>query len=564
MKAKFNSIVWRFILPVVIISALAFIGVATLTFTNLNNMVIDGAASAAENTVNQYKQLRKYYANNVIGPVLKSGVLKPGIDHLGNDSLVPLPATMIHDLSEGTQESGTKLNLYSQYPFPNREARQLDEFQTRAWEYLSENPDSKLVERQTINGKEVLRVAIADKMVADGCVNCHNSHPLTPRNNWKLGDVRGILEISTVIDDSLLMASSSSLQILIVLAIAAALTIAVIVISFRKMIGQRIQKMAELAQLAGEQGDLTMRFDDGGKDEISLIARSFNRFVNSVQDMVSSMQSSATSVHNVAEEIQSSTETSVARVTQQQTGTQQIASAVKKLRVSVSGVADNAATAEDAAKSANEAAQSGQRTVTDTISAINELAAKVENTGEAIRSLETDSANIGTVLDVIKGIAEQTNLLALNAAIEAARAGEQGRGFAVVADEVRSLAGRTQESTQEIQSMIEGLQAGSTEAARSIDDGKETAARCIEQSANAESALKSITEAVSLINSLNTEIAAASSEQASVVAEVDGSIGEIASVADDATDAANQSASTSRAMSELAEVMNDRIKQFRI
>jgi len=564
MSLNLHSLAWKFILPIVAISILSIITVAIVVSKNFENQVTEDVIFAAEQTVNQYKQLRKYYVQNVIKPVLASGVLKPGIEHQGKNDLVPLPATMIHDLSDLSKQSSHQIKLYSDFPFPNRSARKLDDFQQRAWRFLNENPNGKLVERQLINGQQVVRVAIADQMVADACVQCHNSHLQTPKNDWKMGDVRGVLEIQSAIGESLSIARSASIEILAVMILASIISIIILLVTFRKLISKRINSMEQLAQSAGENGDLTVQFDDSGKDEINQIARSFNSFITKVHSMIGTMSDSSEQVRSMAQQIQDATQVSSSSVSQQQVSTEQVASAMNQLSVSVRNVAGNAGNAEVAARAAHDTTEQGRQTVEETMSAIRQLEKKIEITAEAIRSLETESSNIGTVLDVIKGIAEQTNLLALNAAIEAARAGEQGRGFAVVADEVRSLASRTQESTEEIQSMIERLQAGSSKAVRSIEDGKENAQLCLDQSAVAGDALKSIAKAVEEINELSASIAHANREQAIVVADVEQQVTEIASVAFNAADAAKESAQRSQAMGGVADNMSSQIGQFKL
>ena len=144
------------------------------------------AIHAASETVGQFKALRKYYVQNIIKKVLADGNLKPSINHAKEKKSIPLPATMIHDLSAALSKRDTTVKLYSAYPFPNRKDRKLDPFQTEAWEFINANPDKIFSQQATINGKEIVRVAIADKMVAQGCVNCHNGHPDTPKTGWKL------------------------------------------------------------------------------------------------------------------------------------------------------------------------------------------------------------------------------------------------------------------------------------------------------------------------------------------------------------------------------------------
>jgi methyl-accepting chemotaxis protein len=198
------------------------------------------------------------------------------------------------------------------------------------------------------------------------------------------------------------------------------------------------------------------------------------------------------------------------------------------------------------------------------INAIGDLAKEVEKAAGVIQQLEGESKNIGSVLDVIKSIAEQTNLLALNAAIEAARAGEQGRGFAVVADEVRTLAGRTQESTSEIEEMITRLQSGANNAVKVMEEGKDMTQVGVEQAASAGEALQTINEAVTKISDMNTQIASAAEEQSAVTEEINRSIVNINQVAEQSATGAGHVASASDDLARLAEQLKGLVENFKV
>ena len=181
-----KGLVWKLTVP---IPFLLFIGIA-LIWIILPGMISDNARKeavhSASETVSQFKALRKYYVQNIIKKVLADGNLKPSINHAKEEKSIPLPATMIHDLSAALSKRDTTVKLYSAFPFPNRKDRKLDPFQTEAWKYINANPNKIFSRQATINGTEIVRVAIADKMVAQGCVNCHNGHPDTPKTGWKL------------------------------------------------------------------------------------------------------------------------------------------------------------------------------------------------------------------------------------------------------------------------------------------------------------------------------------------------------------------------------------------
>jgi methyl-accepting chemotaxis protein len=271
--------------------------------------------------------------------------------------------------------------------------------------------------------------------------------------------------------------------------------------------------LVSLKDIASGDGDLTKRIEKTSNDELGDVVDWFNQFIDKLHTSISDVVKSIEPLTSLSSDLGSLTSETLAISAKQNQATEQVSLVVEEMVTSVKAVSSNASSASEAANQADKAAKNGRDIVTKTVASINGLAEEVERAGEVIRKLETDTGNVGTILDVIKGIAEQTNLLALNAAIEAARAGEQGRGFAVVADEVRTLASRTQDSTQEIQKVIEELQAAARSAVDVMGQSKQRAQVSVEHAAKTGESLTAITERVSAITEMNMQIASAAIEQ---------------------------------------------------
>jgi methyl-accepting chemotaxis protein len=242
----------------------------------------------------------------------------------------------------------------------------------------------------------------------------------------------------------------------------------------------------------------------------------------------------------------------------------QVSTAATEMSSAVHEVARNAQNAADAARNAETQSREGAQVVGATINSIRQLALEVESASTSIQALEQEAASIGAVLAVIRGIAEQTNLLALNAAIEAARAGEQGRGFAVVADEVRALAARTQESTKDIQVMIERLQAGVQNAVKATHSGSNKARQSVEQAAGVDQALTDTSDSVQRINDMTAQIATACEQQSSVTEEIARNISDIRDLSNEAAQTSEQSAQASQHLSELSQGLTRLVGRFRV
>ena len=329
---------------------------------------------------------------------------------------------------------------------------------------------------------------------------------------------------------------------------------------------QNVARAESLVHALGAmaKGDLTSKIDIRGKDEFAWMCWEYTNARKGFTDVVKNIISGSTHLASAAEELSAITTQGSQGVARQQTEIQQVATAMEEMSATVQEVAKNAGSAASAAQEADNQSKEGFKVVSDTVATINSLADEVRRTADVVEKLKGDCISIGTVLDVIRDIAEQTNLLALNAAIEAARAGEQGRGFAVVADEVRTLASRTQQSTQEINGMIERLQAGANEAVNAMAKGRDKATDSVEQAAKAGEALEAITSVVDRIKSMNMQIASAAEEQSTTAEEINRSIVNISDVSEEAASGAQQTANSSDDLARLAIELQEQVSKFDI
>lgn len=322
--------------------------------------------------------------------------------------------------------------------------------------------------------------------------------------------------------------------------------------------------VASLQDMAAGQGDLRKRLATTQQDETGKLVAAFNGFVDKLHGIMTEVADSVGNLSAAAGQMTSSTENSARGIRKQQQDIEQVATAMNQMSSTVHEVAQNAGVAADAAQQADTEATNGKQVVSETASTIDGLVHEVEEASTVIQRLAAESENIGTVLDVIKEIAEQTNLLALNAAIEAARAGEQGRGFAVVADEVRTLAQRTQHSTQEIQQIIEKLQSGADDAVTVMGRSREQAQATVEQSTRAGASLETIAEMVSRISDMNAQIASAAEEQTAVSEEVNRNVVNISQVAEETAACSRQISESGEGVSRLASQLQGLAGKFKI
>ena len=453
---------------------------------------------------------------------------------------------------QGFNDELKKVETYSKL-FTFEQADYFDQIKTNSAEFF------KLLD-------EMITVHNSDKWRTDSYMIRTEISPLVQEIKAKINTlVQEQIKLNEVDSRSLVNNVTNTRSVVVVLLVVAlglgAIGGWLMVLSITAPLKHAVSAMQDIA--SGE-GDLTRRLETRGSDEIAQLGQAFNQFISKVQGIMSQVAGSTTQLAAAAEEMSLVVDGAKQGVQRQRQETELVATAMNEMVSTVQDVAASAKNAASMAQQADGQASSGKQIVERTIDSIESLAKEVNKVSVVIDELTKDSDSIGSVVDVIQGIAEQTNLLALNAAIEAARAGEQGRGFAVVADEVRNLANRTAESTREIKTMIERLQTAARDAADAMRGGNDVAQISVKCAAEAGTALQQITAAVTNITQMNSHMATASMQQGEVADTINQNITNIASVADETAQHTDGLAQSSQSLAQLASELQIMVGQFKL
>jgi len=572
-----QSVAWRLLLPLPIVLLVAIASIWLIVPKVVASMAINDAIMANKQLADQYRAIRTYYSDNVVKKVVKDGAFRLAYDHKSDPKAIPLPATFLHDLSSLFLDWDTTISLYSKYPFPALKDRVLDDFQEQAWRVLNAEPRAVFSRTELVNGRQTVRVAVADVMTSQTCLNCHNGDPQSPKTDWKIGDVRGVLEVSTVIEDALAHGSALTRYFLVGAVATGLVLLGLSLMAIRSVTrplggmvgamrrlasgnfevvlpglgrGDEIGAMANAVELFKAKAIERARSDavkeeaaqrdaaDARRADMRKLADNFEAIVGNIVDAVTS---ASRDLEGAASTLSSSADT-----TKQLSGI--VAAASEEASINVRSVA---AASQQLAASVDQIS----REVRESGNIAGDAVRQARHTDERITELSQAATRIGNVVKLITAIAEQTNLLALNATIEAARAGDAGRGFAVVASEVKHLATQTAKATEDIGAQIAGMQSATRDSVSAIKEIGSTILSISETAATIAAAVEEQNATTKNI-SLNVEDAAKGTTQ------VANTITDVNRAAQDTDEASTQVLGLAKALSSEGGKLKMEVERF--
>lgn len=458
------------------------------------------------------------------------------------------------DIMKELNFSDTELSLLAQ---ASKNSNALIETETQAMNSIKAG---KIVDGpfEALPGESVDEFAL--RIVFDNAYHKEVSKIMTPVNTFFSSlDRRTATELSESQNQAAFWLNASFVIQLII----TVLVITLIIFLLQSLFKPLTTATSAMLNIGEGDGDLSKRLNENGQDELSLLGRGYNLFATHIQNVVIELRDAINEISASSTQLSSTASITDDAILEQKHSIEQLLSLVEQIIPAVQEVALNASRGVELAESSNHVAADGLSIVDQAINNINLLDTDIENASQVIDTLAQDTDNIGSVLDVIRGIADQTNLLALNAAIEAARAGEQGRGFAVVADEVRTLAQRTQDSTSEIQTMIEKLQVGAKHAVKVMQESKSRTADCVDNTKNTGKSLGKISTSVKSIMDINSQIATATEKQNQTIDEIKMNVDNINQHIDLITQGSKETAHNSQHTTQLSGKIKNLIEQFK-
>jgi methyl-accepting chemotaxis protein len=583
-------------LLLLILAPIAVLGILVVVVTmRTNAQIIKLQATKTASTIaTQVITDRKHYVQKVVSK-LKGTEFGAKEDAAADSSNVPLPATFVMGVADeiSNNQNEYSYKLVSRWNVNDGNALK-DDFLKSGFENLIEQekqaklksqltPEKRFsgwkpyTQVQQVDGRKVLRFITADAAVGASCVSCHNqieqrSEVMATRkeagvdvgHTFKLNDLMGAVAVDIDLEEAGAVAKAGSTTILLWVITSGAVLLGLSWLLIRRLISRPITIMVErLRDIAEGEGDLTQRVDASRKDEIGQLGKWFNEFVQKVHDLIGSVAIAADEVTSASSQIAGTNEEMAAGMGEQNQQITQISAAVEQMSASVIEVARKSSEASTRSQESGQIAEQGGEVVSQTVNDMQMIAEAVNSSAASVSELGKRGEQIGQIIEVINDIADQTNLLALNAAIEAARAGEHGRGFAVVADEVRKLADRTTKATEEISESIKAIQTETDQAVSRMNKGTEQVSEGVDRASQAGQSLEQIVAAAKDVSGMVQSIAAAAEQQSAAGEQVSRSIQAVSTVTNQVSEGSRQAAQSATVLSDKAQGLRGLVNKFK-
>ena len=548
---------WKITIPILVFGVILSWMVYVLGVHNAKKSVINTAVTQARTISMQIRELRKYYTENVVKSAQHKG-LNVTHDYSGKPGSIPLPATMVHELNSLFSETMEyDIRLYSNFPFPFREDGGIqDKFGEEALHTLTSNPDTAFWKIAEYNGKTTLRYASADRMIAQTCVDCHNSHGLSPKTDWKIGDVRGILEVALPMDKAFATFHHDAKKSSILVSICILAMIIFLSFLLHYFIVAPLNKITVVGRKIAN-GDLTTKVSRISADESGLILGTINDMTEKLNALIRQLQGSSALVSTSSALLSEEAKQLESVVAEQAASANQIAATSTEISKTSDHLVETMSDVSSMSRDTAESANSSQIHLDQLESTLDNMAKASSVMSSRLYAINERATKITTVIKTISKVADQTNLISFNAGIESAKSGEQGRRFGVIAKEIRQLADQSAQASQDVKQMIEQMQQSVNEGITSMEDFFDEIQQGVTDSNTIRSRLENIIEKVQTLAPRFEAVSTGVETQSQGARLIQQSIHELS---DGAKEISNSLHQTNRSIEELTKVSN-RLRQ---
>ena len=471
MKNRWANLNFRtkITIPILIIGFVLSVVIYQINIRNSINRVVETSLSQAEIVSTQIRELRGYYTKNVVREAKKNGI-KITHDYENRDSAIPLPATMVHELNSiFSEKSDYEVRLFSNFPFPWRQdGGILDEFGKEASEFLKDSPEDVYWKVEDATEGRTLRFATADLMVSQTCVQCHNSHPSSPKTDWQIGDVRGILEINLPLESKITSITNDATKSSFAIAFCILFLVGCIVVMINSLIVRPINAITEVGDKIAN-GDLTAKLELSSNSESGRLMSTIMNMTQNLSTLIGAVQHSGSQVTSSTSQISSGARELEAIVSEQSASTNEIVATSTQISTTTDQLSSQLKQASTMSKETALSASDSQSKLAELESTIQHMDLATVNISKKLAVIHEKAVKINSVVTTISKVSSQTHLISFNAGIEAAQTGEHGRRFSVIAREIRKLADQSAEATSDINKIVEEMQGAVSEGVESME-----------------------------------------------------------------------------------------------